>query len=159
LFAANVHPAAEDEGGCHVVQRLEDAPHTGPDPLRGCRCTPARAARVGLGDSEEVRALGVVEAQRTSHRVENVVGHIEVAALFEAAVVIHAHTRKLRDLFATQARYPSRPPCATDIDVVDTQARSAGPEEVPQLRVVLHQTSLTPIADSQAHKRRSARPR
>ena len=104
----------------------------------GAGCTPTRAARIGLGDPEEVRALGVVEAQRAGNSVEHLIGHIEVAALFEAAVVVHAHTRQLCDLLATQPRHPSRPARATDIDVVDAQARAAGAEEVPQLRVVLH---------------------
>ncbi|BBZ20328.1 hypothetical protein MGAD_46630 [Mycolicibacterium gadium] len=61
-----------------------------------------------------------------------------MAALFEAAVVVHADTGKRSDLFTSQPRHASPSTGAADIHIVDVQPRSAGTQEVPQLRVVLH---------------------
>jgi hypothetical protein len=57
----------------------------------------------GAGDVDEVRALGVVEAQRACQRVEDAVGGADEIAAFQAAVVGHADARQDGDFLAAQA--------------------------------------------------------
>jgi hypothetical protein len=53
-----------------------------------------------------VGALGVVELQRISERLEDSVGGAGGVAALQALVVLDAHSRKGGDLLAPQARHP-----------------------------------------------------
>jgi hypothetical protein len=95
-----------------------------PDPLhpRGCT-TPGPA---GPRDLEEVGPFGVVEAKRAGDGVEDRVGHVEVAALLQPAVVVDAHAGELGDLLTASSRHSTNRARAADLDVVDAEARAAG---------------------------------
>jgi hypothetical protein len=54
----------------------------------------------------EVRALGVVEAERTPESVKHGLGRLASAALLEAHIVIDADTGEPGELLAAKAGHP-----------------------------------------------------
>jgi hypothetical protein len=57
----------------------------------------------------QVRALAVVEAERTPEGVEHALGRLAGAALLEAHVVIDADTCESGELLAAKAGHPPPP--------------------------------------------------
>jgi hypothetical protein len=68
---------------------------------------PATGARGGVREPVQVGDGVVVELERGGEAAQDLVGGVQVAALLQAQVVLHADTREQRDFFAPQARHPA----------------------------------------------------
>src|SRR5690606_41179661 len=87
---------------------------------------------------------------------EHLVGRLETAAsLLQADVVVDAHPGEHRDLFATQTRHTAPAP-GLDAHVLGTDARSPGAQELSQLTVRGH---VSTVCARRADKGGSVRPK
>ena len=119
--------------------------HGRPDPLRG-RSRPLalwgdRAGRAR--EVEEMGAFGVVEAQRVSERVEDLIGGAGGVPALQAFVVLDAHTCEGGDLFASQAGHAPLT-VAREAGLVGRDLRSPGGQELRELVRGVHVLHCTP---------------
>ena len=85
-----------------LEQPQQHRAHTRLQRPRALRRDRARGAR----QVEQVRALGVVELQRSRQRFQHELGDPADLAALQAPVVVRAHPGQRRDLLAPQARHP-----------------------------------------------------
>src|SRR4029079_12303809 len=84
------------------------------------------------GEREEVRALGLVEAERARDRVEHLGGGVDVAALLQARVPGDADPGELCDLLAPQPRR-APPPRRDQADALGRDPLAPAADEGGQL--------------------------
>jgi hypothetical protein len=116
----------------------------GPDALLGLAPTRARRGRLcGSDEVEEMGALGVVELERPSQRIEHAVGDpVRVAAL-QTRVVGNAHARQDGDLLPAQPRDPTTP-VRLQTRLLRCDPGAPGGEELADLLLGLHAASVDP---------------
>ncbi|EPH44313.1 hypothetical protein STRAU_2753 [Streptomyces aurantiacus JA 4570] len=135
----DVEPSPDDVRG-HLVQRRQEDLDARPDRLRGGW----RRGRVaqGAGQMAQVRALGVVEPQHPGDGVQDAVGHVVGAALFESYVVVDADPGQLRQLLAAQPGHATAPAERTDAGLFRAQPGAAGAEERGEFGAEVHGSSF-----------------
>jgi hypothetical protein len=94
-----------------VRDRFEDSQHRWPDLLlRRASALGGNDARPpgGAREVEQVRALGIVELQRSRERLEHAVRHAAGVAALQALVVLDADAGQRGDLLAAQPFHAAR---------------------------------------------------
>jgi hypothetical protein len=117
---------------------VEELLHRGADALLAR--PPARRRGEGLcgaGEVEEVRALGVVQPQRSGDRVEDALRCPGELAALQAGVVRNAHAGEDRDLLAAQPR-DAPGPIVREPDIGGLEPRPPGGEELADLVARVH---------------------
>src|SRR6266540_2706076 len=139
----DVHASVAHKPG-RSRDRVEHALHAGPNPLprRPTTCSGHRVRTAR--EVKEVRALGLVELERTSKCLQNGLRNAARVAALEARVIVDADPREERDLLPAE---PWNPPLVA----VPRQARllgrdlgSPGGQKLADLVPVVHRTRVAP---------------
>lgn len=120
--AQDVQPPPHHVGG-HALHGVHQLLHGRAQLLRPAH--PPVLLLLRLREMAQVVALGVRQPQSPPDRVQHLGGHIAPVALFQAGVVRHRHPRELRQLLATEPRYPPATAQLRQADVLGLQPGAA----------------------------------
>lgn len=97
----DVLPVVDDESRGDTAQDVQHLVELLPHPMGRGGPAAGRALGARAGDLEEVVAFHVVQVQGAGHAVQDALGDVGVAALFQAGVVVGVHSPARR---ATSSR-------------------------------------------------------
>jgi hypothetical protein len=125
----HIHAVIHDERG-RSLDQIEDAQKLRSHaPLRGLR-----RSTTSTGKPIQVRPFGVVQSEHPRQRIENLIGRLCGAALFETNVVIDADARQVSDLLA-----PQPVDAAIPVDGNSDRRRiDPGPPNSQKVRQIVH---------------------
>ncbi len=105
--------------------------------LAGLRRLPVARSLRGAGQVEEMRPLGLVEAERARDRFEDTLRNARQVAALHPVVVVDADPGQGRDLLAPESRDLPRS-VGGEADLPGSDLRAPRGEEVPYLGLCVH---------------------
>jgi hypothetical protein len=121
-----------------IGDRVQDALHTGPDPLEGRAATrPGR--RVGRpGQVEQVPTFGLVQLQRPGKGVQHALRDPAQVAPLQAGVVVDTYPGQQGDLLPAQARHAAVAAVGGQAGLLGGDPGPPGGQELADLVAVVH---------------------